>query len=591
MRAVTLIACCLITSVYGVERILSFKSDITIHPHATLTVVEDITIQSAGISIKHGIVREIPTRYKDAYGMNYIPHLRIESITHNGLPTHYTTEEASNGILIYIGSSTHIIPAGKHQYIITYTIDRTIGFFASHDELYWNATGNGWSFPIMQAEATIHLPQAVATHDLSIQAYTGIQGSIETDYTATHRDPQTIYVKTTKALKRSEGLTFAVGWPKNIVQKPAWYQEACWYMLDNCGSLWLMLWIIVLVCWMLLMYQSIRRQNKPGIVIPQFHPPAHLPPSGAGYISRKSFTPDLLSADIIHLAVHGHLTIDHKKTAFLGDQYTIRTSHALMHLDEQSSLTVQEKELLKALFKDAPMTTDTATSEPLHTITISSNNNSSLTKATEQLEHRCIQQYESYFMRFNQIPYGTAGIITLVLSALPLIVMLEHYTHPALIVSALFLSLIACWVVSRRIYTTAGRNLQDTIDGFKLFLTTTEIERLAAIGTPPTKTPALYEKYLPYAMALGVEKAWTEQFTPLFNALAQNGTPYTPTWYLGRRYTNILPFSSNTFSNFNHSITASHIPPGSTSGLKSSGFKGGGGFSGGGGGGGGGRGW
>ena len=59
--------------------------------------------------------------------------------------------------------------------------------------------------------------------------------------------------------------------------------------------------------------------------------------------------------------------------------------------------------------------------------------------------------------------------------------------------------------------TLLGRKLLDKIEGFKLYLTTAEKHRLN-FEILEKETPELFEKYLPYAMALGVEEKWTEKF-------------------------------------------------------------------------------
>ena len=98
-------------------------------------------------------------------------------------------------------------------------------------------------------------------------------------------------------------------------------------------------------------------------------------------------------------------------------------------------------------------------------------------------------------------------------------------------------------------------------------------------------TPQHYETMLPYAMALGVEEAWSQQFTPLFKKLEQAGTPYHPYWYHGR------PFRPSAFS---YSFRTTMRPalsssigakaPGSVSGFSSGSSSGRGGGGGGGGG-------
>ena len=65
------------------------------------------------------------------------------------------TESISNGVRIRIGDPDKYVEVGEHRYVIRYSTTRQIGRFNGFDELYWNATGNGWTFPIDVAEARI----------------------------------------------------------------------------------------------------------------------------------------------------------------------------------------------------------------------------------------------------------------------------------------------------------------------------------------------------------------------------------------------------------------------------------------------------
>lgn len=141
--------------------------------------------------------------------------------------------------------------------------------------------------------------------------------------------------------------------------------------------------------------------------------------------------------------------------------------------------------------------------------------------------------------------------------------------------------------------TRAGRQLLDRVDGFKMFLTAVDGDRLNTM-IAPNRTPELFERFLPYALALGVEQVWAEQFSQV---LATAGAPggstraYAPSWYSGTFAGAVSPaaFAASFDSAFSSAVSASSSPPGSSSGGGFSG--GGGGSSGGGGGGGGGGGW
>ncbi len=123
--------------------------------------------------------------------------------------------------------------------------------------------------------------------------------------------------------------------------------------------------------------------------------------------------------------------------------------------------------------------------------------------------------------------------------------------------------------------------------GFKDYLEIAEKQEMN-LRNPPEKTPQLFEAYLPFALALGVEQRWAEKFARVFAAIREpDGGGYQPAWYSGDSWsTTRLSNSVNSISSdLGSAISSSVTPPGSSSG------SGGGGFSGGGGGGGGGGGW
>jgi uncharacterized membrane protein YgcG len=140
--------------------------------------------------------------------------------------------------------------------------------------------------------------------------------------------------------------------------------------------------------------------------------------------------------------------------------------------------------------------------------------------------------------------------------------------------------------------TIAGRLMLDRAKGFKMFLGKVEGNRLNRTA-PPQQTPEVFERYLPYALALDVEQHWAEQFSGVLGAAGwAPGSPpayvpsfYSGSWWNGSSGTN---FASSFSSSFTSAISSSSAAPGSSSG---SGGGGGGSGVGGGGGGGGGGGW
>ena len=117
-----------------------------------------------------------------------------------------------------------------------------------------------------------------------------------------------------------------------------------------------------------------------------------------------------------------------------------------------------------------------------------------------------------------------------------------------------------------------------------------EKDRLEFVN-PPKETAELFERFLPYAVALDVENAWGKRFAGVLAAAAAAGTATAMTWYSGNRdfTSNPVTFASHLGGELSQTIASASTPPGSSGGGSSG--SSGGGSSGGGGGGGGGSGW
>ena len=145
----------------AIERILFFLSDVRVEPESTLQVTETIRVQAEGNQIRRGILRDFPTSYARRDGSRVEVGFTVESVLRNGNTEEFSTERLSNGVRVRIGSANRILNIGVHEYVIKYRTTRQVGFYPNDDELYWNVTGNGWTFAIDVAEARITLPGRV----------------------------------------------------------------------------------------------------------------------------------------------------------------------------------------------------------------------------------------------------------------------------------------------------------------------------------------------------------------------------------------------------------------------------------------------
>jgi hypothetical protein len=578
-RGILLFLC---IAVNAKERIVLFASDITVHPDSTMEVQETMHVVSTHKMIIHGIVREFPTRYKDSFGRNYVVGFTIKSVTHNGQNIPFWTEPATNGKKLYIGDKNAYVPRGNNVYTITYTTERQLGFFADHDELYWNVTGNGWRLPIDKATAVVHLPHTIPANTIGAEAYTGAQGQQGTQYNATLNEHGATFA-TTRPLRRYQGLTIVVTFPKGSVQEPALVQKALWFMRDNAFLIGFLLILLLFICLLISCGIAAKRCKKPGTIIPLFYPPKDMSPSVVGRMKKMEFSHSFVAADIVDLAVRGFITITHKTGMLYGGSYT------LTRTDRQvpSGKSDYEDALLSLLFNETT------------TLIINQKNSDLFEKVIQKVKNHTWHRTQTYFMYLSSF-INKGSVLCIALIVLLIVVRPDD---PGLIILALALTAgsMALLIWLSHVYTPEGRTLQDDIDGFELYLKTAETDRMEIIGTPPTRTPELYEHYLPYAMALGVEKQWSRQFAPLFERLEREGVSYEPVWFYGGSFRGDS-FGSTVGSSFSSSLNSAIISastsPGSSSGSRSYGGSGGGrsggssgGSSGGGGGGGGGGGW
>jgi len=223
----------LVGAAFADERILSYDSTITVNRDGTLEVRETIRVRAEGERIRRGIYRDFPTTYSANDGRQIVVGFEFDSATRDGQSEPWRTENHENGVRVYLGSASVMLPQGEHVYQLNYRTDRQMGFFADHDELYWNATGNGWDFAIDRASARVVLPSDIPASDIRLEAYTGPQGARGQAYTARMDDGAPLF-ETTQGLSSREGLTIVAMWPKGFIapaaSAPALSSSDTWYV-------------------------------------------------------------------------------------------------------------------------------------------------------------------------------------------------------------------------------------------------------------------------------------------------------------------------------------------------------------------------
>ena len=550
---------------FAEERINQFDVDITVETNGDIVVSETLAVTSEGYQIRRGILRILP-RYYDDDGAKLPYDYKIMRVTRDGKREPYSTETEGNGMTVHIGSADVYLENGRHTYEITYRVKNQVRYFADHDEIYWNATGNYWDFPIDAATATITFPPGARV--TAFDAYTGGLGTAGKDFA--HRFSGDSHVFTaTRVIQPGEGMTVAVGIEKGLIDPPSSMDESRRWWQRN-GSLAILIASLLGVFgFSYRNFDRVGRDPVKGPVFPRYEPPKGYSPAAVHYIYFRMLAGHkALIATMMNLAVNGHLTIEAGKKK---ETTLVRTPSA----EKPKQMAKEDLKLQNALFKSASAKT------------FGKKYDASFTSAYAAFRRSVSSHYGNAFFKWNM---GYC-IIALLLSVGAVAFSISQATmwswwHTGVVVSLAGLN--AWFMYLMPAPTRKGQDVRTEIEGFKLYMETAEKLQLNAVEVgseaPPPMTTERYETFLPYAVALSVEKPWTKHFERLLPAEA---AAYNPGWtnMSSGGFRDIGEMTNGMVSTMSSGVSSSMPQSSGSSG------SGGGGSSGGGGGGGGGGGW
>ena len=545
------------------ERVTDFHSTIEIAADGVLTVRERISVEAEGREIRRGILRDFPTDYRDRFGNRVSVPFDVVGVTRDNLPETYALERLSNGKRIRIGRADVLLAHGMHTYEITYRTARQIGHFPDHDELYWNVNGTGWTFAFDHISAEVLLPKPVPAAELRAEAYTGAQGARGRDYQSFIRDGAVGFTSTAP-FKLYEGMTIVVGFPKGIVSEPGLFRRMGWFLSQNQGAAAGLIGLALMLGFLYWRWVAVGRDPEPGPRFPRYQAPEGMSPAAVRFVDRQGYDDRCFAAALLGLGSRGALRIENHSDAFV-----------LQPTGKKVEPLAGDRSVM--MLAGHARTLDKTYDEQVQAV-----------RASHERELRLL--YEERAFSRNMGSFGVGFLIGA--ATLGAMFLLDaSFFAIALISVPVIVTLVAFhrWLPA---YSASGRKLEDDIEGLRQYLGVAERDELARQKAPP-KTAEEFSKFLPYAVALDVEKTWADRFAIALGsaALAQAVSG----WYLdsgaGSGFS-VGSFTSSV-SSLGETIAAASTPPGS-SGSGDSGFSGsggGGGSSGGGGGGGGGSGW
>ena len=549
------------------EEILSYDVDIDVQPGGSMIVTESIRVRALGNQIRRGIYRDFPTSFPRASGIGRIEApFTVLSVTRDGAPENYFLEAIGGevgrgGMRVRIGRGNVLLDPGEYTYEIVYETDRWVYFGDDEDQLYWNVTGNGWGFGIRRATATVRIAGLESTPRL--ETWTGNEGSRSTTATASwDAATSTASFVNELPLMPSQGLTISLTFPSGELTPPSPEQQDAWFRLDWGGYVDAGYIVLFVIAVYLLMWRRVGMDPAAGKTRLRTEPPEGYSPAALGYIEKRGYDPTQLSAALVSLALKGAVRIDEKETGWVLERLT----------DEPEGLSSEEERLFKGLLGSRTAIT---LIQSRHAII-----RAAVKDFKKSLQRRLEREYfvnnRKWFAagltislvgllalgwrwRFDMNPVAlflmvwltgwTAGVATMVwrlwqqfqtarhgggaaawgatgflaLFSIPfvgaeivvltilLVMMPSHFVLAALVVGAV--NVLFYHLLERP--TLKGRGVLDQLDGFRSYLGADD-ERALHGGD----RLARFEQFLPFAIALGLERTWSEAFSDVLTPAA-----------------------------------------------------------------------
>jgi len=566
------IACFFLLSSYVFAkswRVADFNDTISVSQDGSAAVHERITLVFEGEW--HGIHRFIPIEYPGPRGTNFTLFLNVADVTDDtGRKLKYESS-TSNGyrdLKIYIPGASDV----TRTVDIDYTVRNGMRFFEDHDEFYWNVTGNDWPVPIDHASAIVNFPPNAAG-SLRAQAFTGVYGSTEGNASSDVKGAAASF-ETNAPLPMRGGLTIDIYIPKGILKQRGAFTRLMWFLGGN-PIIFLPFWTLVV---MFVIWWQWGRDPDPGLsVAPMYEPPPGMSPAEAGTLLDDTIHPRDITSTLVDLAVRGYVKIeeiDEKGLVFHHKDYNF---HLLKPTAEWADLAPHERIMLLNVFQGGQVTRLSSLKNRFYT-------------AIPVIKQDIMAELKNKGMYLvdpdSAHAYSFVGILVAVapFAVAQFTGYKDVFSSIGLVILCGIVSAIIWWLFARQMTakTVKGGRTWVAVLGFQEFMNRVDADRLKRMP------PDTFEKFLPYAMALGVEHQWAQAFAGIVTN--------PPSWYVGPGAYYAGGFNPIFFTNSMYSMSSDmhqvfvSAPRASStgSGFGGGGFGGGGGFSGGGFGGGGG---
>ncbi len=607
------------------EVIHNYHTQIEVRQDGGLNVTETIEVTAEGSKIRRGIYRDLPLHRRTSLGGILKSEYYIVSVKKNGVtePWHVETDNQNGYKRLYIGKSNVMLPTGKrYVYEIKYSVPNQVFFFDGYDELNWNVIGNDWDFPIEHASANIYLPANLPVKDY--RAYTGKALSRGDNYRA-KEELGSFHIETKYPLNVREGITVAISWDEGYVQSSPDMIGLGFFWKQHPGLKTMILGLLILALYYYWAWWTYGVDPKSRGLAPFYTPPKGISPAMAAsiYTLGSAGKEEYMTSAIISLASKGYFSIEDKgrkkyKISRTSKEYIkseVSADERIIYNKIKTSLTItRSSESLISTAKKHEKKINSLCRKVyfvvnmkwwavgllifvLTLVALSMHDDVSpvffggvlfvavfggvssgvMYEGIKQLIFGSpAEKFGSLFMIFWAAGFSVGGFMGLWMLASLL---------SWLVILAIVLMVVGIVIMfpAMKAPTYKGQRVLEHIKGLKYYMESVE-EKVLKKFDPPQMSRELYEEYLPYAVALGVESKWADKFALAVGSMAfedARDASISPRWYSSSsRSSSSSNFSASSMvSSFGSTLSAaSSSNSSSSSGGGSSGGGGGGGW-------------
>lgn len=555
-------------------RVTNFHARILVNRDGTFAVHETMRIFTNGITFGQkkprmlsGIYRSISSRIQGKHAYYRIMGFEMIGATMDGQPIPYTLKTSGSWFTryIFLGPDGLSLSPGVHEFTLDYTTDRHISFLQDHDEFFWwvfGEGGHGWATSVGTVAITVILPEGgngiiASLDDHSWNKGTGKIPELLLQASKSGKANVLDYGKVVS--EKNPYLSVVVSMPKGTVQEPDISRRTVFFFRDMTTYIPGIIGLTVFFLYYIIIWVRVGRDPEGKSIVPLYKPPAGCSPAFARLISTMGYDRTGFASALLNLASKGMI-----KILCHGDAYAVEKTGT-----GNTGISPDEQVLYGALFGDEREQASSSKWKLLDAVTIhrayrehrrllkSSVGNrfflrnaryvipgviislvvAALNAEIVDIEGGYIKELIGlgvwttfagsvcrFLSRKNVLELKKPSRLIYLLLLFPVVLYSVAVSisyafevfdiRQFMFLAPLFIILTAhvVFLFLLRAPTPLGRKVLDEIEGFRTYLNAAEGDRLDRM-TPPEKTPGLYQAYLPYALALGVENRWSEKFS------------------------------------------------------------------------------